>query len=70
MAESWVTLKMSYEVNLHPELNHNRSAVQEIKIKDVFGQAPKKGKVRWLSVNNSLQFHESSATIHTPPNRL
>lgn len=54
MAESWVTLRMCYKVNLHPKLSRHRSAFLEIKKKDVFGQAPKKGELnfRWLFVNN------------------
>lgn len=49
MAESWVTLKMSYKVNLHPKLSRNRSGLlfrklKKKKKKDVFGQAPKKGE--------------------------
>lgn len=33
MAESWVTLRMSYKVNLHPKLSRHRSAFLEIKNK-------------------------------------
>lgn len=57
MAESWATLKMSYKVNLHPKLSHNRSGLLfwELKQKglDKHQRKERKKKSEVLSVNNS-----------------